>query len=128
MGLANVDNGFVAATTLPQAQRCVFSGVPAAGQMPSARGYVQQYRRAFDKRPGVWGSFTYDSARTLFAAIERAGSTEFGAVYKALRAIRKARGATGPITIDPDTGYRTNVPVSILTVNAKHKFVIARST
>ncbi len=128
MGLANVDNGFVVKTTLPEAQRCVFSGVPAAGQMPSARGYVQQYRRAFDKRPGVWGSFTYDSARILFAAIERAGSTRFGAVLKALRAARNHRGATGPITIDGDTGYRTNVPVSILTVNAKQKFVIAPTT
>ena len=128
MGLANVDNGFIAQTTLPEAQRCVFSGVPAAGQMPSARGFVQQYRRAFDKRPGVWGSFTYDSARILFAAIERAGSTRFGPVLKALRATRSHRGATGPITIDRDTGYRTNVPVSILTVNAKHKFVSARAT
>jgi ABC-type branched-subunit amino acid transport system substrate-binding protein len=128
MGLANVDNGFVAQTTLPEAQRCVFSGVPAAGQMPSARGYVQQYRRAFDKRPGVWGSFTYDSARILFAAIERAGSDRFGAVLRALRATRDHGGATGPITIDRATGYRTNVPVSILTVNAKEKFVIAPGT
>jgi ABC-type branched-subunit amino acid transport system substrate-binding protein len=128
MGLANVDNGFVVQTTLAEAQRCVFSGVPAAGQMPSARGYVQQYRRAFDTRPGVWGSFTYDSARILFAAIERAGSTRFGAVLKALRATRSHRGATGPITIDRETGYRTNVPVSILTVNAKQKFVIAPTT
>jgi branched-chain amino acid transport system substrate-binding protein len=128
MGLANVDNGFVAETTLAEAQRCVFSGVPAAGQMPSARGYVQQYRRAFDKRPGVWGSFTHDSTRILFAAVERAGSTRFGAVSKALRATQSYRGATGPITIDRDTGYRTNVPVSILTVNAKQKFVIARTT
>jgi branched-chain amino acid transport system substrate-binding protein len=128
MGLANVDNGFVAKTTRAEAQRCVFSGVPAAGQMPSARGYVQQYRRAFDKRPGVWGSFTYDSARILFAAIERAGSTRFGAVLTALRATRNHQGATGPITIDRDSGYRTNVPVSILTVNAKHKFAIARTT
>jgi branched-chain amino acid transport system substrate-binding protein len=128
MGLANVDNGFVVQTTLRQAQRCVFSGVPAAGQMPSARGYVQQYRRAFDTRPGVWGSFTYDSARILFAAIERAGSTRFGAVLEALRATRDYGGATGAITIDPATGYRTNVPVRILTVNAKQKFVIARTT
>ena len=128
MGLANVDNGFIAQTTLPEAQRCVFSGVPAAGQMPSARGFVQQYRRAFGKRPGVWGSFTYDSARILFAAIERAGSTRFGAVLNALRATQIHRGATGPITIDRDTGYRTNVPVSILSVNAKQKFVIARTT
>jgi ABC-type branched-subunit amino acid transport system substrate-binding protein len=125
MGLANVDNGFVQQTTLAEAQRCVFSGVPAAGQMPSARGYVQQYRRAFDRRPGVWGSFTYDSARILFAAIERAGSTRFGAVLGALRSTRGDGGATGPITIDRDTGYRTNVPVSILTVNANEKFVIA---
>ena len=127
MGLANVDNGFIAQTTLAEAQRCVFSGVPAAGQMPSARGYVQQYRRAFGRRPGVWGSFTYDSARMLFAAIERAGSTRFGAVSKALRATSNHPGATGPITIDPDTGYRTNVPVSILSVDAKRKFVIARA-
>jgi ABC-type branched-subunit amino acid transport system substrate-binding protein len=127
MGLANVDSGFVSQTTRAEAQRCVFSGVPAAGQMPSARGYVQQYRRAFDLRPGVWGSFTYDSARILFAAIERAGSTRFGAVLTALRATRNHRGATGPVTIDRGTGYRTNVPVSILTINAKDEFVIART-
>src|SRR5205823_3574758 len=35
MGLANVDNGFVAKTTLAEAQRCVFSGVPGATEMPS---------------------------------------------------------------------------------------------
>jgi branched-chain amino acid transport system substrate-binding protein len=128
MGLANVDNGFIAQTTHPEAQRCAFSGVPAAGQTPSARGFVQQYRRAFDARPGVWGAFTYDSARVLFAAIERAGSTGFGAVSKALRATRGYRGATGPITIDRDSGYRTNAPVRILTVNAKDKFVIAPTT
>ncbi|HTI32111.1 MAG TPA: branched-chain amino acid ABC transporter substrate-binding protein [Miltoncostaea sp.] len=126
MGLANVDNGFIAQTSLPEAQRCVFSGVPAAGQMPSARGYVQQYRRAFGRRPGVWGSFTYDSARILFAAIERAGSTDFGAVSTALRATRAHPGATGPITIDRATGYRADVPVSILTVNPTRKFVIRR--
>jgi branched-chain amino acid transport system substrate-binding protein len=128
MGLANVDNGFIAQTSAAEAQRCVFSGVPAAGQMPSARGYVRQYRRAFGKQPGVWGSFTYDSARILFAAIERAGSTRFGAVSTALRATRGHMGATGPITIDRETGYRTNVPVSILTVNAERKFVIQRTS
>jgi ABC-type branched-subunit amino acid transport system substrate-binding protein len=125
MGLANVDNGFVAATTLQEAQRCTFSGVVAAGQMPSARAYVQQYRRAFGTRPGVWGSFYYDSARILFAAIERAGTDRFSPVGRAIRRTRGFTGATGPISIDPASGYRTNVPVNILTVNAKKKFVIA---
>jgi len=125
MGLANVDNGFLAATNLKEAQRCKFVGVVAAGQMPSARAYVQQYRRAFNRRPGVWGSFYYDSAKVLFAAIERAGSERFGAVAKALRATRGHRGATGAISIDPSSGYRRDVPVDILTVNARERFVIA---
>jgi ABC-type branched-subunit amino acid transport system substrate-binding protein len=125
MGLANVDNGFLAATNLKEAQRCKFVGVVAAGQMPSARGYVQQYRRAFNRRPGVWGSFYYDSAKVLFAAIERAGSDRFGAVARALRATRGVRGATGAISIDPSNGYRSDVPVNILTVNARDRFVIA---
>src|SRR5437764_7300077 len=85
MGLANVDNGFLAQTTIAQAQRCVFSGIPAAPQMPSAATYVRQYRRAFGKNPGVWGSFTYDSARILFRAINAAKSYKLGAVEHKLR-------------------------------------------
>ena len=126
MGLANVDNGFLAGATTTQARRCVFSGVPAAPQMASAAGYVQRYRSAFHRAPGVWGSFTYDSARILFAAINRAKSYGFFAVERALRQTRAFRGATGTITIDPETGYRTSVPVSILRVGAGKKFVIAR--
>ena len=37
MGLANVDPGFVSAAGLVPSQRCVFSGVPAAPQLPSAK-------------------------------------------------------------------------------------------
>jgi ABC-type branched-subunit amino acid transport system substrate-binding protein len=125
MGLANVDNGFVAKTTLAEAQRCVFSGVPAATEMPSARTYVRQYRATFRKTPGVWGSFTYDSARILFAAIDRAKGYGFAAVERQLRATKAYLGATGAITIDAKTGYRTSVPVSILRVDDRKKFVIA---
>src|SRR5947209_10535750 len=126
MGLANVDNGFLAATTLAQARRCVFNGIPAATEMPSARTYVRQYRRMFHEQPGVWGSFTYDSARILFAAINKAKSYALRAVERRLRRTKGFRGATGPITINPKNGYRTNVPVSILRVNNHKTFVIAR--
>ena len=125
MGLANVDNGFVAQTSLAEAQRCVFSGVPAAGQMPSAATYVRQYRSAFTRLPGVWGSFTFDSAKILFAAINKAKSYDFAPVERALRQTKGYVGATGSITIDPRTGYRQTVPVSILRVDASKKFVIA---
>ena len=126
MGLANVDNGFVAKTTLAEAQRCVFSGVPAATEMPSARTYVRQYRAKFGKKPGVWGSFTYDSARILFAAIDGAKSYDFAAVENRLRRTEGYRGATGAIAINPRTGYRTNVPVSILRVDRQKRFVLAK--
>jgi ABC-type branched-subunit amino acid transport system substrate-binding protein len=126
MGLANVDDGFVAKATIDEAQRCLFSGVPAATEMPSAKTYVRQYRARFGKKPGVWGSFTYDSARILFAAIDRAKSYDFAAVEGQLRRTESYRGATGTITIDPNTGYRLNVPVSILRVNAQKRFVIVK--
>jgi ABC-type branched-subunit amino acid transport system substrate-binding protein len=125
MGLANVDNAFVAKVTLAEAQRCVFSGVPAATEMPSARSYVRNYRATFGRAPGVWGSFTYDSARILFAAINRAKSYRFAAVERGLRATQGHRGATGTITINRKTGYRQTVPVSILRVNNQKRFVIA---
>jgi branched-chain amino acid transport system substrate-binding protein len=124
MGLANVDNGFLADTTLAEAQRCVFSGVPAATEMPSATRYVRAYRALFNKTPGVWGSFTYDSAKILFAAINRAKSYAFGAVQRKLRQTAGFRGATGAITIAPKTGYRAKVPVSILRVDGRKRFVI----
>jgi branched-chain amino acid transport system substrate-binding protein len=126
MGLANVDPGFLAQTSLAQSQRCVFSGVPAAPEMPSAATYVGQYRSTFGKNPGVWGSFTYDSARILFRAINAAESYNLGAVERQLRRTTDFLGATGPVAINPKTGYRTNVPVSILRVNDRRRFVIAK--
>lgn len=126
MGLANVDNAFIAKTTLSEAQRCVFSGVPAATEMPSAKTYVGQYRAAFGKKPGVWGSFTYDSARILFRAIDRAKSFDFGKVEHALRRTNGFHGATGTIAINAKTGYRKAVPVSILSVNKQGRFVPAK--
>jgi branched-chain amino acid transport system substrate-binding protein len=126
MGLGNVDPGFLKASTLAQAQRCVFTGVPAAPQMPSAGTYVRQYRAMFSKNPGVWGSFTYDSARILFRAINAAQSFKPAAVERQLRQTKAFRGATGPITINAKNGYRRDVPVFTLRVNQRRKFVITK--
>jgi hypothetical protein len=94
------DHGFVAKATLAEAQRCVFSGVPAATEMPSAKTYARQYRATFRKTPRVWGSFTYDSARILFAAIDGAKSHGFAAVERQLRATKGYWGATAAIRIN----------------------------
>jgi branched-chain amino acid transport system substrate-binding protein len=126
LGLSNVDNGFLAHTTLAEAQRCVFSGEPAATELPSATQYARDYQATFRKTPGVWGTFTYDSARILFAAINRARSYQFAAVERRLRQTTGYGGATGSVTIEPRTGYRRNVPVSILRVDAHKRFVIEK--
>ena len=127
MGLANVDPAFVAGVDLPTAQRCVFNGVPAAEQMPGARAerFVRDYRRAFDREPGVWGIFTYDSANVLFAAMEEAGNTRSAPVLKELNRTDGFAGATGEISIDAKTGNREVVPVYVLEVDDAGDFVVA---
>ena len=125
MGLANQDPAFVVAAGIAESQRCMFSGVPSPEQFPSAAGYVAAYRQQFPgATPGVWGTFTYDSARMLFAAMEQAGTTDYDPVLATLRATIGYPGATGPITIDPATGNRTNVPVRILRVTPAGGFAV----
>jgi ABC-type branched-subunit amino acid transport system substrate-binding protein len=94
--------------------------------MPSASVYVRQYRSMFNKTPGVWGSFTYDSARVLFRAINAAQNFSRAAVEGQLRRTKGFLGATGPIVINPKNGYRNDVPISILRVNDHKKFVIEK--
>lgn len=126
MGLANVDPDFVDQAGVAASQRCVFSGVPEAAQMPGARAkaYVAAYTKAFGTKPGVWGIFTYDSARMLFARIAKARTTEFTQVLTSLQNVRDFAGATGTISIDPSTGNRIDVPVYILRVNDRGVFIV----
>lgn len=127
MGLANVDPAFVAEAGQIAAERCVFSGVPEAAQLPGAKAaaYVAAYTKAFSKEPGVWGAFTYDSANLLFRTISQTRSTGFGPVLKGLQQTRNYKGATGTTTIRPSTGNRVKVPVYIMKVDSDGVFAIA---
>ena len=123
MGLANVDPAFVSEAGIPASRFCRYSGVPTAAQIPTAAAYVLQYRAAFRRSPGVWGTFTYDSTNLLLAAIRKTQTFEYGALMKDLLHTSGYKGATGIITINPSTGNRTNAPVYILTVNAAGQFI-----
>jgi ABC-type branched-subunit amino acid transport system substrate-binding protein len=129
MGLANVDAAFVTEAGEVAAERCVFSGVPEAAQMPGAKAatYVADYKKAFKKDPGVWGIFTYDSANLLFEKMAKAGSTKFAPVQKALKNTKNYKGATGTISIRPSTGNRLKVPVYILKVDDTGVFTVNSS-
>ena len=87
---------------------------------------MRRYRKVFKREPGVWGVFTYDSARILFAAMEKAGGTGFARLQRRLKHTKGYRGQTGTTTIDPATGYRVKLPfLNILSVDATKNFVIA---
>jgi branched-chain amino acid transport system substrate-binding protein len=118
MGLANVDPAFVTQAGVAASQRCAFSGIPAASQIPGAKAakFVKQYVRKYKKTPGVWGIFTYDEANVLFAAIEKAGTPSFTPTLKALLQTKNYKGASGVTTIDKKTGNREVVPVYIMDV------------
>ena len=119
MGLANQDAAFVKQAGIPASAACTFSGVPTPSQFGNAKStaYVTNYAKKFHTNPGPWGIFTYDSVYTMVNAIRRAGSLSYRAVSKQAFHITNLSGATGKITIDPKTGYRSNVPVAILTVD-----------
>ena len=93
--------------------------------MPSAGTYVASIARRSARSPSVWGSFTYRLREDSVRGDRRAKSYGFAAVQRELRATKGYRGATGAIAIDPKTGYRATVPVSILRVDNRKRFVIA---
>lgn len=124
MNLANVDNEFVEIAGIEAARQCTFSGIPAAGQLPSAQTYVTDYVQAFGVQPDVWGSFTYDSALVIADAVKRAGTTAYDPLLEAVLSTRNLNGATGTISINSATGNRRNAPMYILEVDAAGTFVI----
>ncbi len=126
MGLANQDAGFITDAGLAASARCTFSGVPTPQQFgnPRADAYVKNFTKLFGKAPGTWGTFTYDSVYALAAAITAGNAIDVEATTQAIFETDGLLGATGPITIDPKTGNRPNLPIAILTVNSKGKFIV----
>jgi len=124
MGLANQDPAFVDVAGLKAAQSCWYSGVPGPDQFPGAQAYATDYRATFDAEPGIWGTFTYDSMKLLFDAVQRAGGWDAEATNQALASTTGYEGITGSITIDPSTGNREDVPVVILRVDDDGSYVV----
>jgi branched-chain amino acid transport system substrate-binding protein len=124
LGLANVDPAFVQQAGLEVARSCVFSGTPEAPQLPTAKAYVKAYEKRFDRTPGVWGTFTYDSLKVLAEAMEEAESSRFRPALNTLLQTSNYEGQTGTISIDPLTGNRVKVPVYVLRVDQQGAFVV----
>jgi hypothetical protein len=53
-----------------------------------------------------------------------AGTTDLDAFSQEILHTKNFAGATGPITIAPSTGNRSNVPIAILGVSKAGRFVL----
>jgi branched-chain amino acid transport system substrate-binding protein len=126
MGLANQEQAFIDQAGVAAAKRCAFSGSPTPTQFGNAqsKAYVKAYKALYGVNPGTWGIYYYDSVKLLAASIAAAGTTERDAFEAEVLGTTGYMGATGPITIDPKTGNRPNVPIAILGVSAKGRFTL----
>ncbi|MGI9188083.1 MAG: branched-chain amino acid ABC transporter substrate-binding protein [Gaiellales bacterium] len=126
MGLANQDPAFITEAGIAASRRCQFSGSPTPAQFGNAlsRAYIKNYRAQFGKAPGTWGIYAYDSVRLWANAVTSAGTTDLDAFSQQILHTTDLAGATGPITIAPKSGNRTNVPVAILGVSPAGTYVL----
>jgi branched-chain amino acid transport system substrate-binding protein len=69
---------------------------------PSERvqNFLAKYKKKYGVMPDSMAALGYDAANILFAAIERAGSTDPKAIARELAATKNFEGVTGTITID----------------------------
>jgi len=69
---------------------------------PAVRRFVAAYEAKYGSEPDSIAALSYDAARLLADAIERAGSTEGRRVRDALASTKDFAGVTGTITMDAD--------------------------
>ncbi len=69
---------------------------------PAVRRFVEAYKARYGSEPDSIAALSYDAARLLADAIERAGSTEGRRVRDALASTKDFAGVTGTITMDAD--------------------------
>lgn len=69
---------------------------------PAVRRFVEAYKAKYGSEPDSIAALSYDAARLLADAIERAGSTEGRRVRDALASTKDFAGVTGTITMDAD--------------------------
>ena len=72
----------------------------AESKAPASRRFVTAYRARYGAAPVGLAALSYDSVQLIADAVRRAGSTERGALKKALAATRDFPGITGRTTLD----------------------------
>jgi branched-chain amino acid transport system substrate-binding protein len=87
---------------------------------PIVKKFVADYQTKYGVLPDAGAATAYDAARLLFAAFQRAKSTESAAARDALATTKDFPGVTGRITIDRQRNAQ--VPVYMLRIDKNGTF------
>jgi branched-chain amino acid transport system substrate-binding protein len=87
---------------------------------PQTKKFVADYQAKYGVAPDALAATAYDAARLLFAAFQRAKSSDTAAVRDALAATKDFPGVTGAITLDANRNAQ--VPVYVLRIDKDGKF------
>lgn len=118
------DTGFVETAGAAAARACPVVGVPAPGDFRGAGPRVAEFRERFDRAPGTWSPYTFDSLNFLADGIEEAGGTDADELTSVLEGVDGWRGWTGSVTIDPENGNRRPATVVLLETDADGEFTV----
>ena len=69
-------------------------------ETPAVQEFISAYEAKFGKKPDTFAALGYDASNLLIDAIERAGSTDPGAIKDALASTQDFDGITGTFSID----------------------------
>jgi len=87
---------------------------PMIEYLPTAKAFVDSYKKKFNQEPGPYSALAYDGMNLLADAITRAGAADKASIKKALKETKEFKGIAGPISFKPDnTLDRSNFVVLI---------------
>lgn len=81
---------------------------------PAVREFVETFQQRFRRLPDSVNALSYDAARILFEAIERAGAVDTARIREEIAATSNFQGVSGVITIGQDRNPIK--PVAILSI------------
>lgn len=100
------DLGFIETAGQDAAEGCPVVGVPAPDDFTGSDRHEDAFDDKFDKDPGTWAPYTYDSVKFLADGARAAGGFDAQKLSAALDAVKDWQGWTGSVTINPKNGTR----------------------
>jgi ABC-type branched-subunit amino acid transport system substrate-binding protein len=97
----------------------IITTAPLPPFLSGARGFIDEYRRAYGHAPGAYSVYEYAALGVTAKAIADAKSAKPADIAAALHKVSNYPGATGEIGFDSKGDYRTNATYITIIVQDK---------